>query len=93
MNDRRSLIEGVKPPAKPASGLTEQEQRFAFGDRPGPGRTDSRILLSTRIRADYAKALKRASLQRQLENREPHTLQDILEEAIAPWLRANGYLP
>jgi cell pole-organizing protein PopZ len=48
--------------------------------------------LSTRIRADYAAALKRASLERQLGGVTPNTLQDILEEALKPWLTANGYL-
>jgi len=37
-------------------------------------------------------ALKRASLERQLQGTEPSTLRDILEEAIEPWLRTNGYL-
>lgn len=54
--------------------------------------TVSRLPLSTRIRADYATALKRASLERQLNGTTPNTLQDILEEALGPWLVANGYL-
>jgi len=37
-------------------------------------------------------ALKRASLERRLKAIEPNTLQDILEEAIEPWLKTNGYL-
>jgi hypothetical protein len=52
----------------------------------------SRVPISTRIRTDFAAALKRASLERQLEGVEPNTLQDILEEAIEPWLKANGYV-
>lgn len=52
----------------------------------------SRLPLSTRIRADFAVALKRASLQRQLSGTEPNTLTEILEQAIEPWLRDNGYL-
>lgn len=52
----------------------------------------SRLPLSTRIRVDYAAALKRASLERQLNGTTPNTLQDILEEALEPWLVANGYL-
>jgi hypothetical protein len=44
------------------------------------------------MREDFAKALKRASLERQLKGLEPNTLQDILEEAIEPWLRTNGYI-
>ena len=54
--------------------------------------TVSRLPLSTRIRADYATALKRASLERQLNGTTPNTLQDILEEALGPWLAANGYI-
>ena len=52
----------------------------------------SRSPLTTRVRTDFAEALKRASLQRQLDGIEPNTLQDILEEALEPWLRKNGYL-
>ena len=51
-----------------------------------------RVPLTTRVRSDFATALKRASLQRQLDGISPNTLQDILEEALEPWLRANGYL-
>jgi uncharacterized protein YllA (UPF0747 family) len=52
----------------------------------------ARVPLSTRIRGDYSAALKRASLERQLAGVEPYTLTDILEQAIEPWLRTNGYL-
>jgi hypothetical protein len=59
----------------------------------GPtGNVIGRVPLTTRVRADFATALKRASLQRQLDGVSPNTLQDILEEALEPWLRANGYL-
>jgi hypothetical protein len=52
----------------------------------------SRVQLSTRIRSDFATALKRASLERQLSGTIPNTLQQILEDALEPWLRSNGYL-
>ena len=52
----------------------------------------SRVPFTTRLRADMAQALKRASLERQLEGIEPCTVQDILESALEPWLKANGYL-
>jgi hypothetical protein len=52
----------------------------------------SRVPLSTRIRSDYATALKEASLTRQLSGVMPNTVQHILEEALEPWLRAHGYL-
>jgi hypothetical protein len=52
----------------------------------------SRSPLTTRLRADIGAALKRASLERQLAGQVPNTVQDILEEALEPWLRAHGYL-
>ena len=42
--------------------------------------------------ATWPQALKRASLERQLEGVEPYTVQDMLESALEPWLKANGYL-
>jgi hypothetical protein len=38
-------------------------------------------------------ALKRASFERQLQGVEPNSMQDIVEEALTPWLRKHGYLP
>ncbi len=102
MSDRRSLADGVKPapatdskpPHAPSNGLSPAERAFAYGtNAPKAGDADGRTLVSTRIRSDLAKALKRASLQRQLDGITPNTLQDILEQALEPWLRSNGYLP
>jgi hypothetical protein len=52
----------------------------------------SRERLTTSIRADFMTALKRASLERRLENLTPNTLQEILEEAVEPWLRMHSYI-
>jgi hypothetical protein len=63
--------------------------------REGKGQATKTVIrtpLTTRIRTDYAAGLKRASLERQLSGIAPNTLQDILEEALEPWLRSNGYL-
>lgn len=97
MAERRSLTEGLK--ATPIVDVVK-EKAFVFGDKEPPKPAApvvqvaalNRVPISTRIRDDFARALKRASLERQLEGREPNTLQDILEEAIEPWLKANGYL-
>jgi hypothetical protein len=62
---------------------------------PAPSATPAytgRVPLTTRIRSDLATALKRASLERQLANEKPNTVQDILEEALEPWLKDKGYL-
>jgi hypothetical protein len=52
----------------------------------------SRVPLTTRIRSDLAAALKRVSLERQLQEVGPNPVQDRLESALEPWLRPNGYL-
>lgn len=73
-------VEPQTPPAKTREGKRQ------------PANAITRMPLTTRIRTDYATALKKASLERQLSGTVPNTLQDILEEALEPWLRSNGYL-
>jgi hypothetical protein len=101
MAERRALIEGIPVTTTPVDSSKEKE--FVFGDKKGKGPEvptatatvplpPPRVPLSTRMRADFATALKRASLERQLNGIEPHTLTDILEQAVEPWLRSNGYL-
>ena len=100
--ERRPLIAGLE-----TAGVERTvEKQFVYAAKtapagPTPAAHDTRrhsppvagrVPVSTRIRADYATALKRASLERQLGGTAPNTLQDILEEALEPWLRANGYL-
>lgn len=95
MAERRSLTEGLKstPPALDAA----KEKAFVFADKEQPKPSGAAVVnrapLSTRIRADMFAALKRASLERQLKGHHPHTIIEIIEEAIEPWLRSNGYLP
>ena len=94
MADRRTLTEGLKATPPPID--TGKERDFVFAGKEsvhtGGTTTLGRTPISTRVRTDFAIALKRASLERQLKAVEPNTLQDILEEAIEPWLKANGYL-
>lgn len=95
MAERRNLIDGLKATPPPIDPNIEKsfvhngappEPAFA----PVPAKIN-RVPISTRLREDFAQSLKRASLERQLKNIEPNTLQDILEEALEPWLKANGY--
>lgn len=88
MTDRRSLTEGIQP--GPPSATPDAEKQFVYGEKQPPEQTRQHV--STRIRADYARALKRAALQRQLEGIKPNTLKDIIEEALRPWLKKHGYL-
>lgn len=99
MADRRSLVDGLK--STPPALDVHQEKQFVYGAKeaqaekmpPAPVPPSvSRVPISTRIRADFSAALKRASLERQLSGVQPNTLQDILEQAIEPWLKANYYI-
>ncbi|AMV24009.1 hypothetical protein VT84_06410 [Gemmata sp. SH-PL17] len=97
MSERRPLIEGLK--SNPANDPVVEKQ-FVFGGRTEPVPPVERAVaapvrapLTTRIRADYVAALKRASLTRQLDGQIPSSLQEILEEALEPWLTAHGYVP
>jgi len=99
MAERRPLIEGLKSTPQAPLVDPQREREFVHGNKAPAAQPASaaasphtRVPISTRIRTEYAEALKRASLQRQLEGMEPNTLQDILEQAIEPWLRSNGYI-
>lgn len=104
MAERRQLIEGLK--SQPALD-PNLEKEFVYGSKPKPEQATpalvprgeghsvrplSSLPLTTRIRSDLAEALKRASLQRQLDGTSPQTIKDILEELLEPWLKSNGYL-
>ena len=97
MAERRTLIEGLKstpPPIDPKAEKDFVYQEKGNGNPPtAPSAPLTRTPLSTKLREDFAKALKRASLERQLHGQEPNTVQDILEEALEPWLKKHGYLP
>jgi hypothetical protein len=101
MAERRSLVDGLKatPPVDP-----NLEKDYVYRKPGSPSASPAtakvantssvaRVPISTRMRTDFAEALKRASLQRQLEKIEPNSLTEILEAAIEPWLKDNGHLP
>ena len=98
MTPRRPLVAGIAqslPDVDPESAA-----RFIVGDAPATAQPAApaedrrpRSPLTTRLRADYAAALKRASLERQLHGETPSQVQDILEDALGPWLQTHGYLP
>lgn len=98
MSDRRSLTQGLKSTPPPLDGAAEKD--FVFGrpePAPAPVQVQTQVPpssspLSTRLRTELVAALKRASLERQLQGSEPCTLRDILEDAVEPWLKGHGYL-
>jgi hypothetical protein len=87
----KAFVLGKQPSqAKAQSSATTDAE-----GREGKGQTANqvgRVPLTIRFRSDIAAVLKRATLQRQLDGVFPNTLQDILEEAVEPWLKSNGYL-
>lgn len=50
------------------------------------------IPVTVRLRPELAGALKRASLERQLAGEVVFTQQQLVEQALEPWLRSLGYL-
>ena len=98
MTERRHLSDGIHPPRPSPTIDPLREREFVHGIKanagttPAPSQRVKRVPISTRIRADFATALKRASLERQLNGIETHSVQDILEQAIEPWLKSNGYI-
>jgi hypothetical protein len=99
--EKRFVYEANKPkaeaalkPAKPKPQPERQAPATAPQEKESqPGKpTLGRSPLTTRLRSDIGTALKRASLERELAGQSPHTVQDILEEALEPWLKERGYL-
>lgn len=92
-DQRRALIEGLNTPStKPHTPAAEAA--FVYG-RAAPAASPppaSRSPLTTRLRADLAAALKRASLERQLAGQTPCEIQELLDAALEPWLKQHGYL-
>ncbi|WP_161967281.1 hypothetical protein [Fimbriiglobus ruber] len=72
--------------------IAEPPARAPVEARPTPMLGLGRVPVGARIRTELAAALKRSSLERQLQGIEPNSIQDILEEALEPWLRQRGYL-
>ncbi|QVL30787.1 hypothetical protein KIH39_18285 [Telmatocola sphagniphila] len=103
MKERRPLVAGLKDPIDPAIekqfvfGSKEAEEPVkihpkAVESRDPKGQPPiNRVPFTSRLRAEFANALKRESLERQLNNQYPNSLQEVLEEALEDWMRAKGY--
>ena len=97
----------TQPKSEPEIHLPDDSQDSALSnslteDRPGraPRRVKQAAVMSpglisvnVRVRPEIGAALQTASLQRQLQGVEPFSKREIVEEALEPWLRENGYLP
>lgn len=84
------------PDSSHATMTTGPETTEAAAERPRRQTTGIRpvglIPVTVRLRPELAGALKRASLQRQLDGESIYTQQDLVELALEPWLEQQGYL-
>jgi hypothetical protein len=78
-------------PSAPAPAKAPAPERLAARTI-SPASQSTLVPLTARIPAEKFQALKRASFERQLQGVEPSSMQDIVEEALTPWLRKHGYL-
>lgn len=73
-------------------------EKIEGGPRPTKSKKASRfqriglIPVTIRLRPEIAVGLKRASLELELDGEEVFTQQDLVENALEPWLRKNGFL-
>ncbi len=105
MTKRRPLVDGIQSTEEL---LSEAEKDFVFGENQKTEsfqdevtqqkkntvlpKMAGRVPITTRASPEIGSALKRASLQRQLDGVEPNSMQDIMEAALENWLRDKGYL-
>jgi hypothetical protein len=73
-------------------------EKIEGGPRPTKSKKSSRfqriglIPVTIRLRPEIAVGLKRASLELELDGEEVFTQQDLVENALEPWLRKKGFL-
>lgn len=77
-----------KKPQPPRAENPEAQQPRQHTAEMSPGL----IPVNVRVRLDISRALKAASLERELQGIEPFTKREIVEQALEPWLKKNGYL-
>ena len=93
------VVEAKLPPSEPKRQFREPEQE-APEEVIAPKKRKAKksavpvglIPVTVRLKPEIAAALKRASLERQLAGEDVYTQQDLVEEALEPWLRGEGYL-
>ncbi len=77
-------------PAQPP--LPQSVVAAAHVSAPSPLTGVGRVPVGARVRTELAAALKRASLERQLQGIQPNSVQEILEESLELWLLKHGHL-
>jgi hypothetical protein len=86
---KKTLYATNLPPVEPPP---PQPKRTPKASKQSAVITPGLISVNVRVRPEIATALQTATLQRQLQGIEPSSKREIVEEALEPWLRDNGYL-
>ncbi|MHB8865003.1 MAG: hypothetical protein ACYC6N_21560 [Pirellulaceae bacterium] len=81
------------PEPKQAKPETITTSKIAEPQTDAAVMTPGLIPIHVRVRPEIAGALKTAALQRELRGVEPFTKREIVEQALEPWLKKNGYMP
>lgn len=77
----------------PRIGVTTAARTNASSRRKSPGIAPVGLIpVTVRLRPELAGALKRASLERQLAGEDFYTQQNLVEQALEPWLKSLGYI-
>jgi len=95
MKQRRSLVSQENPTINIEPDLVREFVTQEIRPRPSnssPIRSAGMIAITVRLRPEIANGLKRASLERQLAGEQTFTQQDMVELALEPWLRREGFL-
>lgn len=74
------------------SEKTERSSQRTKLNKPSRFQRVGLIPVTIRLRPEIAVGLKRASLELELEGEDVFTQQDLVENALEPWLRKNGFL-
>lgn len=86
--------EKPSPGERANSPIAHRQSKTVPFKRPKASSLHAALLVpvTVRLKPELADALKRASLQRQLNGFETYTQQDIVEDALTPWLKSEGLL-
>ena len=82
-------VDGTELPPPPAGSISTTRRKRRSRTGPDP---IGLIPVTVRMRPELAGALKRASLELQLAGEEVFSQQDLVELALEPWLREQGFL-
>ncbi len=82
-----------KPLQQPAVETPISKPKSPRRGKPAAAMTPALVPVNVRVRPEVAQALQSASLDRQMRGVEPYSKREIVEQALEPWLRSEGYLP